>query len=194
MYLSKDGTSGYVSSNRPGGKGKDDIYSFSISKSLIEIIFPSLEKAPKEKEAKKSILAENKEKEILPNKYSISTKIGDVSVLDNIDYDLNSHKIKSGAAKGLDELLEIMQMRTNLKVQLSAHTDSRGSESFNQELSDMRAISARNYLINRGIESFRISALGFGESRIRNHCVEGADCTEEEHRFNRRTEVKILDN
>lgn len=56
-----------------------------------------------------------------------------------------------------------------------------------------RANSARRWLINKGIDSKRIQAKGYGETVILNNCSNGEDCTDDEHRFNRRTEFKILE-
>ncbi len=124
----------------------------------------------------------------------IPTTKGSIVVFENIYYDLNSSVIKLGAAKELDALLSVMNNNPEMRVQLSAHTDSRGNDVYNQILSDQRAQSAKNYLTQRGINPSRIIALGFGESRLRNHCKDGVDCTEDEHRFNRRTEVKVVSN
>src|SRR5690606_27511817 len=78
-------------------------------------------------------------------------------------------------------------------IELSSHTDSRGSDSYNLDLSQRRANSARNYLEERGIASGRVEAVGYGETRILNHCTNGVNCSEEEHQLNRRTEFKIIE-
>lgn len=122
----------------------------------------------------------------------IPTKIGEVVVFDNIYYDRNSHKIKPGAAKELDALLKAMIANPDMKVELAAHSDSRGDIIYNQNLSIKRAASAKDYLIYYGVAPSRIRAIGYGESKIRNHCIDGVNCTEEEHEYNRRTEVTII--
>lgn len=121
----------------------------------------------------------------------IPIKKGAIVVFNNIYYDSNSSTIKAGAAEELDALADVMLERSTLEVELAAHTDSKGQPSYNQKLSINRAVSAKNYLVAKGISSNRISAIGYGESKIRNQCVDGVACTDEEHRFNRRTEVKI---
>jgi outer membrane protein OmpA-like peptidoglycan-associated protein len=75
---------------------------------------------------------------------------------------------------------------------LGSHTDAQGSDKYNERLSQRRAQSAVDWLIGRGIESDRLVAVGYGESQILNHCVNGVSCTDDEHRFNRRTEFKII--
>jgi outer membrane protein OmpA-like peptidoglycan-associated protein len=122
----------------------------------------------------------------------IPVESGTTVVFDHIYYASNSAEIKAGAAKELDALIRVMKENPLMKVQLSAHTDSRGKELYNQVLSEKRAASAKAYLVKAGIESDRVFTLGFGESRLRNHCSEGVKCTNEEHRYNRRTEVTIL--
>ncbi len=129
--------------------------------------------------------------EITPNPIS-ELEEGNVIVFDHIYYDFNSHIIKEGAAVELDGLAQAMIDNPNLVVQLSAHTDSRGSRVYNQRLSDRRARSAKIYLEKKGIPGDRIVTIGFGESQLRNKCKDNVNCTEEEHRYNRRTEVKIL--
>ncbi len=120
-------------------------------------------------------------------------KKGSVIVFENIYYAYNSHEILPGSAKELDELVIAMIQNPKVKVQLSAHTDARGESLYNQLLSDKRADAAKQYIIQKGINASRIVAIGFGESRIRNQCVDGVECNDDEHQYNRRTEVKILD-
>lgn len=118
---------------------------------------------------------------------------GSILVFDNIYYVYDSDEIESSSLSELNGLAKAMRENPSIKVQLSAHTDSRGESLYNQLLSDKRAKSAKEYLTNNGISDSRIVAIGFGESRLRNQCDNGVDCTEDEHKFNRRTEVKILD-
>ena len=120
-------------------------------------------------------------------------KKGIVLVFDNIYYAYNQHQLQEGSLSELQELARAMNSNPTIKVQLSAHTDSRGESLYNQLLSDKRAKSAKDYLISLGVNATRIVAIGFGESRLRNQCDDGVECTDEEHQFNRRTEVKILD-
>lgn len=117
-----------------------------------------------------------------------------VIVFENIYYEHNSAAIKGGAAIELDALHEAMVINPFMKIQLSAHTDATGPSQYNQQLSQQRALSAKRYLTDRGINTDRIVAVGYGETAIRNHCTNGVKCSENEHRYNRRTEVKILEN
>ena len=74
---------------------------------------------------------------------------------------------------------------------MTSHTDSRGTASYNQKLSEKRAIADKNYIVAKGIASSRITTAGAGESTPRNNCTDNVECTETEHQYNRRTDVKI---
>ena len=112
--------------------------------------------------------------------------------LKNVYYNYNDASIRPDAAKDLDALLAMMRQYPDLEVELGSHTDARGTTEYNFDLSQRRADNAVQYLVNRGIDARRIVAKGYGESRLRNHCGSGVSCSEEEHKINRRTEVKII--
>ena len=80
----------------------------------------------------------------------------------------------------------------SIEIELSSHTDSRGDNRYNNKLSQRRAESALQYLINKGISGNRISAIGYGEMKLLNKCTDGTNCLENAHQLNRRTEVKII--
>jgi outer membrane protein OmpA-like peptidoglycan-associated protein len=117
---------------------------------------------------------------------------GSVILLENIYYDFNQYIIRRGAGKELDALAQLMKQYPSMEVELTAHTDSRGNDQYNLELSLKRAESAKRYLIQKGIRSSRISAMGQGETQIRNRCQDDVECSDDEHQFNRRTEVKVV--
>jgi outer membrane protein OmpA-like peptidoglycan-associated protein len=77
-------------------------------------------------------------------------------------------------------------------IELSSHTDSRASNPYNLDLSQRRANSAKRWLVSKGINPQRIQPVGYGEDQILNGCVDGVECTEKQHRLNRRTEFKII--
>jgi outer membrane protein OmpA-like peptidoglycan-associated protein/tetratricopeptide (TPR) repeat protein len=111
-------------------------------------------------------------------------------VLSNILYDLAKWNIRKDAEAPLDELVQIME-RNPISIELSSHTDSRASDAYNLLLSQRRAESAVNYITGKGISPARITAKGYGESKLVNRCVDGVKCSEKEHQANRRTEFKI---
>ena len=117
---------------------------------------------------------------------------GKIIVLENIYYDFNKSAIQKGAAEELNELASIMKQYPSMEIELSSHTDSRGLSAYNLELSERRAFSAKDFLVAHGIAAKRIFISAKGENEIRNGCVDGVPCSEEQHRHNRRTEVKVL--
>lgn len=108
-------------------------------------------------------------------------------VLNNIYYDLDKADIKPEAAAELDKLVTLMQDNPSINIELSSHTDVRSSHDYNMSLSQRRAQSAVNYLASQGIESRRMVAKGYGETKL---IIKNAD-TEEQHQVNRRTEFKV---
>jgi outer membrane protein OmpA-like peptidoglycan-associated protein len=117
---------------------------------------------------------------------------GSVIVLNNIYYDFDKSFIRKGATHELDDLYTVLSNYPSIRVELSSHTDSRGSDAYNLKLSQKRAESAKEYLVARGIAADRIEAVGYGEKQLRNDCDDNTRCSEAEHQFNRRTEVEIL--
>lgn len=236
---------GYLSSNRKGGIGSDDIYSFVFQKPKIRIILEGVTRDRNTGELlpastvtlfgmKDAIVSKGTtdnnafisfditpntefrllgEKKgyhadsvlvhaILPTKdtvirYTMNLtpvlKVGDKFILENIHYDFDKHNIRPDAAKILDRLVATMRDNPTLKIELSSHTDSRGSDSYNEKLSQRRAQSAVDYLVTRGIARERLVAKGYGEKRLLNKCSNGVDCTRAEHQANRRTEVEVLE-
>jgi len=75
---------------------------------------------------------------------------------------------------------------------LTSHTDCRGTDEYNLDLSQKRAQAAIDYLMSTGISAKRLEAVGMGESSLAVNCV-CEDCTEDQHQKNRRTTFKIID-
>lgn len=126
-----------------------------------------------------------------PNPVSQPLEKGTVIILNDIYYDFGKSAIRTGSTRDLETVLRLMQRYPSMGIELGAFTDSRGDADFNMQLSLRRAEAAKDYLVQRGIDSDRVTAFGYGESRLRNHCKDGVECTEEEHSFNRRTEIKV---
>lgn len=125
---------------------------------------------------------------IVKQKVTVGSKLS----LDNIYYDFNQYKIRPGEERELNELVILMSQFPDMAIRLVSHTDTRGDAAANMELSIKRAQSAKDYLVNKGIQASRIQTEGRGETQPRNRCKNGVNCTEEEHQYNRRTEVEIL--
>ncbi len=112
--------------------------------------------------------------------------------LGNIYYDYDKANILLEAEEDLTVLLELMNKYSDMVIELSSHTDARGKAPYNQQLSQRRAQSATDWLVERGVAIERIKPVGYGEEQIRNECTEGVKCDDDTHRYNRRTEFKIL--
>ncbi len=112
--------------------------------------------------------------------------------IDNIYYDFDSANIRPDAAIELDKLVKIMKDNPTIWIELGSHTDSRGDDKYNLKLSQKRADAVVQYLIDKGIEKNRLTAVGYGEAILLNECSNGINCTKEQHQLNRRTEFKIV--
>jgi len=254
---------GYFTSNRPQGKGGDDIYSFvqetaikSCSQTILgevkdsntnnividavvnifddegkwlnrfstkgdgkfKIKLNKCEKNYKLEATKKNynkdfadiIYAPNKEvhevtmhivadeiiAEVLPTpKKPLDVNIPEEELyldVKNINFILNKYNIRKTSAEELNKVIKIMKENPTFVVEFGAHTDTRGPDEYNMELSIMRANEVIKYIVNKGIDYNRIYGKGYGETMPVNHCVEGVKCTDAEHLENRRTEFVIL--
>ena len=149
--------------------------------------------------------------------YSLLFPLANISVpvlIDNIFYEFGKARLLPSSAHALDSLVTMLNDNPNITIELSAHTDFRGSNEFNQKLSQQRAESVVNYLISKGIAADRLTPVGYGEEnpkRIRKKVAdhypwlnEGDVLTEEfisklkpdeqetANALNRRTEFKVL--
>lgn len=113
--------------------------------------------------------------------------------LRNIQFFLDKWRLLPESERELDKLVKLLNDNPTLKVEIATHTDSRGESQYNLWLSQKRSDSATDYLIENGIPKERIISQGYGESRLINHCADGVNCSEREHRENRRTEFVIRD-
>jgi len=113
--------------------------------------------------------------------------------LNPIYFDLNKYFIRPDAEIELTKVFNAMIRFPELIIRIESHTDSRSPQSYNLRLSQNRATSTRNWLIQRGIAPSRLSAVGYGESQLINRCADGVPCTEAEHQLNRRS-MFIIEN
>ncbi|SHN06270.1 OmpA family protein [Flavobacterium xinjiangense] len=111
-------------------------------------------------------------------------------ILNPIYFDNNRSKITPQGAVELDKLVYVMSQNDKLNMYVKSHTDIRGTDEYNFDLSERRAKSTVAYIISKGISGERITGKGFGESELKVDCKE--KCTEEEHALNRRSEFMII--
>ncbi|NNC70192.1 MAG: OmpA family protein [Flavobacteriaceae bacterium] len=112
--------------------------------------------------------------------------------IEPIYFDLNSSFLNKKAQQELQKVVDLMNKYPDMIIESASHTDVRGPDGYNMWLSDRRAKSTVNFIIDRGIDPRRITGKGYGETQIINQCSEGVQCTEAEHERNRRTEFVII--
>lgn len=149
--------------------------------------------------------------------YTLQFPLANISapvLIENIFYDFNKATLRPESATALDELVRLLNENPNITIELSAHTDSRGSDQYNERLSQQRAESVVNYLIEHGIAADRLTPKGYGEGRpkhIKRKVAEKYEFLKEGdvlseafittlpeeqqelcHQLNRRTEFRVL--
>lgn len=174
---------GYFSSNRKEGKGDDDIYFFKKKKQ---------EKSSTEESDE--VGTENPdyiglEYEELVRKEDNVEKID----INPVFFDFDKYDITERAVKELDKVVYVLKRFSEMVIRIESHTDCRGNDDYNMLLSQNRAKATYDYILSKGISQERIqSVAGYGEARLRNHCSNGVDCSEEEHQLNRRSDFIIV--
>ena len=257
FVLDEDRSVGFLSSNRPGGKGKDDIYYFIQNRPLefdckktIKGIVKDIDTKEvlghvtltlSDSDQKEIAKIDNKpngdydfgaktvncddtfvfiraqredyavveeqvsirekgtviEKEILMKTTKKKLKKGDdlakIFQIKEIKFDLNKYNIRPDAAAELVKIVEAMKDHPTMKISIRSHTDSRGSDKYNLILSDKRAKATMAWIVSQGIAKNRLTAKGYGETQLVNHCKNGVPCSEEEPQENRRSEFIIVE-
>jgi len=253
--------SGYLSSTRAGGKGNDDIYSFTLPSLIFTLKGTVRNETTDETLSQANVKLEGSDGTsletnsgtdggfkfrvkpetdyilttsktgFLKGKASESTKgltkSTDIAVeifmapinasieVQNIFYDLNRADLRPESMVALDKLIETLNLNSNITIELSAHTDFRGTDQDNQILSQKRAQSVVDYLISKGVSKDRLIAQGYGESQPRKiskkmgdkyDFLKDGDILSEDfinklptveqketaHQINRRTEFKVI--
>ena len=232
---------GYVSSNRTGGVGKDDIYALKKIRPLCDLLLETVvldsktnspidtaltsvsdgegtinnSKTTNEKGLVEFMIECENEIKFVVSKEGYESKILDIKLLDidppllevmldpieeliveekvelsPIYFEFDKFNITNEGAFELDKLVAIMQKYPEMKIRVEAHTDNRGPSSYNLKLSENRAKSTAQYVISKGIDENRITGVGKGENEPAVEC--SGNCSNDEHRTNRRSEFIIL--
>ena len=124
-------------------------------------------------------------------KFDIS-KQKELLVVESIIYGLAKYELEKDAEEKLNEIVLILKNNPKIKLEIKSYTDSQGDDQVNLELSKKRALYVADYLVKNGIEQNKITAIGKGESDIRNRCLNGVSCSDKEHKYNRRTEFNFI--
>jgi outer membrane protein OmpA-like peptidoglycan-associated protein len=191
FIIDNAGNTGYVSSNRAGGKGDDDIYYISLAKDIplntdeVPESITALDPNPL-----KSDSGLTPDSDLIVNEGGVQ-KIA----INPIYFDFDKLNIREQAAAELDKVVYVLKKYPNMVIMIESHTDSRGSDRYNMELSANRAKSTYDYIVSKGINPLQIqSVIGLGETRLLNRCYNGAQCSEAEHQLNRRSDFIIVRN
>jgi OmpA-OmpF porin, OOP family len=128
-------------------------------------------------------------KEIHKDLYLVPIEIGSVVRLNNVFFDFDKSNLRPESFVELDRVVKLLNENPAIEIEMSAHTDSRGSDEYNFKLSDDRARSVREYIVAKGIAAHRIISQGYGETK-----PEVPNDTDENRQLNRRVEFKILKN
>lgn len=252
-YIINEGTKkGFFASNRTGGQGSDDIYSFTeiaaldfscattisgvvrdqktnemlpnaklvIQNAQGELITESMTDAQGnfsfESDCEKgaySIIAskENYDEttfefvnkdgsdmndlEIVldkPEEATIGEDLAKKLNLEKIYFDFDKSNIRKDAQVILAKVVVYLNEYQNAKIKIGSHTDARGNDAYNLALSQRRANATMQYLISQGIDASRLSAEGYGETKLVNECANGTSCSSENHQLNRRSEFIVV--
>jgi outer membrane protein OmpA-like peptidoglycan-associated protein len=135
------------------------------------------------------------EGKFVPSETEYPTKPGEspaVAYLLHVYYDFDQSFLRDESKPELEKLYKLMTDNPNYIVEIASHTDARGSNSYNNRLSQRRAESVVKWLADKGIERDRLVPRGYGESMSANKCKGTVRCEEEEHQMNRRTEFRVL--
>jgi len=124
----------------------------------------------------------------------VGQDLGKILNLNIIYFDFDKAYIRPDAAYELQKVIAVMNEYPTLKIDVRSHTDSRGRDSYNLDLSQRRNVSTREYINQKGgISTSRLSGRGYGETQLTNQCANGVKCSEEEHQLNRRSEFIIVE-
>lgn len=115
-------------------------------------------------------------------------------IVENILFEFNKSDLLPQAKQTLDKIILAMTLNKSFGIELGAHSDSQGSDAYNLKLSEQRAAAAKAYMVSKGVDAARISAKGYGESKLLNNCNNAILCSEDEHAVNRRLEFKLTFN
>lgn len=128
-------------------------------------------------------------KEIHKDLYLVPIEVGQVVRLNNVFFDFDKWNLRPESYVELDRVVKLLNENPAIEIEMSAHTDSHGSDDYNFKLSDDRARSVMEYILSKGIAPARITSKGYGESK-----PVVANDTDENRQLNRRVEFKIVKN
>jgi outer membrane protein OmpA-like peptidoglycan-associated protein len=133
------------------------------------------------------LVSSDEETPVVKDFYLQPIEVGITVRLKNIYFDFDKTTLKSESFVELNKVVEFLKQNSSVEIEISGHTDSKGSDTYNETLSQGRSQSVVDYLVSQGIESARLTAHGYGESKP----IETNE-TEEGRANNRRVEFTVL--
>lgn len=118
----------------------------------------------------------------------------ELSIIENIYYESGAFAVPKASEAIIDKAVEALKANPKLTLQVESHTDAVAGDEFNLDLSQKRATSVVEYIQAKGIDKKRLIAKGMGETALTNQCANGVDCSDAEHKQNRRTVFKLIAN
>jgi outer membrane protein OmpA-like peptidoglycan-associated protein len=115
----------------------------------------------------------------------------EMAIIENIYYPSGSFEILPEAQPVIQKAIDALNGNPKLVLEVQSHTDAVASDEYNMDLSQKRANTVLDYMVSKGIDKKRITAKGFGETQLINKCANGVECSDAEHKQNRRTVFKI---
>ena len=150
----------------------------------------ALEEANKKREADLMAAAEKERLEAEKNR--VKALENELKVIGNVYFALNSSYLNKASIDVLDKMVAYLSAHPEVHIAVGSHTDSRGTDQYNNWLSGRRAARTIEYLATKGIDKARLTSDAQGEHQLVNHCKDGVQCTEKEHGVNRRSEFKLV--
>ncbi|WP_212003894.1 OmpA family protein [Chitinophaga sp. HK235] len=203
LILKRNGYEGFLSSNRTGGSGSDDIYAFKDAH-YFERVSPPLPAETPTKQSTSDGAGDSKDStnhrtgngidKTTAKRKLTPEEEKDKAELEKLQfyYKFNSTELLTESRRILDYVAAVMQRHPDWKLLVVSYTDSRGSDNYNKDLSTMRCYSVINYLDDKGISPTRIYYRNMTKNAIVNGCLDGVPCDEKQHQENRRSELKVL--
>ena len=107
-------------------------------------------------------------------------------------FDFDSSYLTPQAKKELKQVIAFLKENKTVRLRVNAHTDSRGTNTYNDWLSARRGQRVIDWLVQQGVEAHRLEEAHFGKTQLSNDCKEGTKCSAEQHRENRRCSFEII--
>ncbi|OWY18961.1 OmpA family protein [Sphingobacteriales bacterium UPWRP_1] len=187
LSLNQSGSGyGYFASDR---NGNTDLFSFSVTV-YSEPEFAGIQPGNADVAVARSVSNEGQFVSTTTQPIGKKVMLNGIIGMNKLFFPQGRWHILPETARELDKLVAYMLQNPRLSVEISVHTDSRGDDDANLQLSSKRANAVQVYLVSKQIDGSRITALGYGETQLLNYCRNGMNCSDDMHNENNRVEVR----